>query len=140
MTPGILARLLDNGAFGVFARIVLTFMFWSAGLGMAANYSGLLADLEQFGVRPTAVFAPLVIASLLIGSALIIANRWAWLGCGILAGFTALTIPIVHAFWKLDGPARLQEFHVFVEHVTVIGAMMVAAVLCRRLERERGRG
>ena len=63
----------------------------------------------------------------LFGSAFIIANRFTWLGAGMLAVFTALTIPIAHNFWTMEEPLRTLEFYVVMEHVTVIGALMVVA-------------
>ena len=62
-----------------------------------------------------------------LGSALVIANRWAWLGAGMLAVFTALTIPIAHNFWAMQEPMRTLEFHFVAEHITVIGGLMVVA-------------
>lgn len=137
MTPSILAALLASSAFGVFARILLTFVFWSAGLGMAADYSTTVGVMAHFGLEPATAFAPAVIAVLLVGSALVIFNRAAWLGFGMLATFTGLTIFIAHPFWTMEGERRLEEFHVVMEHITVIGALMVGAILCRRLELER---
>ncbi len=135
MTPYPLSALLDNPLFALFARLVLTFLFWSAGLGMLADYGETLATLSRFGLEPAAAWAPAVIATLLIGSALIIFSRWAWLGFGMLAVFTALCIPIAHAFWTMAGEERLAHFHVAMEHITVIGGLMTGAILCRRTER-----
>ena len=136
-TPVILAGLLASPAFALFARVVFTFVFWGAGLGKIVDYRGTLAEMAAFGLNPPGLWAPAVIATLLVASALIILNRFAWLGCGMLAVFVALTIPIAHPFWALPEPEATQHFHVFGEHVTVIGALMLAAILCYRLERAR---
>jgi len=137
LIPAFLAALLASPVFGVFARLVLTFIFWGAALGKIADYSGTLAEMSHFGLEPAALFAPATIALLLVGSVLIIVNRVAWLGFGMLAVFTALTIPIAHPFWKMEGPMQIFEFHMVVEHISLIGALMVGAILCRRLELER---
>lgn len=123
--------------FTVFARVVLTFIFWGAAIGKIVDYPGTLAEFAHFGVEPATALAPLAIAVLLIGSVLVILNRAAWLGFGMLATFTALTIPIAHPFWSAQGEQAVMEFHVFVEHVSLIGGLMVGAILCWRLERER---
>ncbi|MDI4656055.1 DoxX family protein [Xanthobacter autotrophicus] len=137
MTPSPLAALLASPIFGVVARLLLTFIFWGAGLDKLMNYQATLAEMSFFGVEPAGLFAPAVIAVLLIGSVLVVLNRAAWLGFGMLAVFTALTIPIAHPFWAMDGEKRLFEFHVVVEHISLIGGLMVGAILCRKLELER---
>ena len=113
--------------FGLLARILLTYMFWASGLAKLIDFSGGMAEMAQFGLQPAAVFNTLVIITQLIGSALIIANRWAWLGAGMLGIFTALTIPLVHTFWTMEEPFRTIEFYVVMEHITVIGGLMVVA-------------
>ena len=113
--------------FGLLARIVLTYMFWASGLAKLIDFSGGMAEMAQFGLQPAAVFNTLVIITQLIGSALIIANRWAWLGAGMLGVFTALTIPMVHTFWTMEEPFKTIEFYVVMEHITVIGGLMVLA-------------
>ena len=70
-------------------------------------------------------------SALLGGSLLIIFNRWTWLGAGALAIFTALTIPLVHHFWSMQGPDAIKAFHTATEHVTVIGALMIVSILSR---------
>ncbi len=135
LTPYPLSAILDSRAFAIFARIVLTFVFWSAGLGMALDYGETLRTMSHFGLQPAHLWAPAVIATLLAGSALVIANRWAWLGFGILAAFTALSIPIAHAFWTMSGEERLAHFHFTVEHVSLIGGLMAGAIVNRALEK-----
>lgn len=130
MTPSFVGAILSSRAFFIFARVVFTFIFWGAGLGKIVDYQGTLAEMAHFGLNPPQVWAPLVIVTLLVGSALIIVNRFAWLGCGMLAVFVALTIPIAHPFWTLPEPEATYHFHTFAEHVTVIGALMIAAILC----------
>jgi transmembrane protein len=44
---------------------------------------------------------------------------------------TALTIPLVHHFWTMPQPQATQSFHTATEHVTVIGALMIVAILSR---------
>ena len=113
--------------FGLLARIVLTYMFWASGLAKLIDFNGGMAEMAQFGLQPAAVFNTLVIITQLCGSALIIANRYTWLGAGALGIFTALTIPLVHTFWTMEEPFRTIEFYVVMEHITVIGGLMVVA-------------
>ncbi|WP_182085520.1 DoxX family protein [Aureimonas sp. ME7] len=131
--PRSIASLLAAPWFARFACVVLTFCFWGSGLAKLADFEGASAEMAFFGFHPPALVAALVIAVELLGSALIILDRAAWLGAGMLATFTGLTILLVHDFWNMTGPAATEHFYTATEHVTVVGAMMVAAVLSRRL-------
>jgi transmembrane protein len=113
--------------FGYFARTVLTFMFWASGLAKLIDFQGGMAEMAQFGLQPAAAFNIAVIITQLGGSALIIANHWAWLGAGWLGIFTALTIPIAHTFWNMEEPFKTMEFYVVMEHISIIGGLMVVA-------------
>ncbi len=66
------------------------------------------------------------------GSAAIILNRLAWLGAAALSVFLILTIPIAHAFWSMPEPQSRFEFLVVLEHISLIGGLMVAASLGSR--------
>ncbi|KAB0679758.1 DoxX family protein [Aureimonas leprariae] len=131
--PSPLARLVDAPWFGVLARIVLTFAFWGSGLSKLIDFRGGVAEMAMYGLQPAVAFNIACIVTLIGGSLLVILNRWTWLGCGALAVFTALTIPIVHHFWTMTDPQEAMVHFFFVaEHVSVIGGLMVMAILSRR--------
>lgn len=113
--------------FGYLARILLTFAFWGSGLSKLIDFDAGVAEMAHFGLEPAVAFNIATIIVQIGGSALVILNRWTWLGAGALGVFTALTIPIVHHFWTMEEPMRTMEFHVAAEHITVIGGLMVAA-------------
>ena len=135
--PDIIANLLKANRFGYAARIVLTFMFWGSGLSKLLDFDAAKAEMAYFGLAPAAFYASVTIIVQLAGSAMIIANRWAWFGCGALAVFTALTIPVAHDFWAMQEPMRTFEFHIVVEHISIIGALMVVAVASVRQRNDR---
>jgi transmembrane protein len=112
--------------------VVLTFAFWSSGIAKLVDFSGAVAEMERYGVKPPGFMAVAVIVVQLGGSAMIISGKHAWLGAGALAIFTLLTIPIAHAFWLMNGDAAFIEMMFAFEHVTVIGGLMAAAVLSSR--------
>ena len=135
--PSIIRDLLGATWFGYLARIVFTSMFWGSGLSKLFDFTGAQAEMVHFGLHPPAAYAAATLVVQLVGSALIIFGKWAWLGAGMLAVFTALTIPIAHSFWKMEEPFRTLEFYVVTEHVTVIGALMLVAILSRHAEAAR---
>ncbi len=129
----MLHALLSHPAVALAARVLLTFPFWGSGLAKLIDFSGGTAEMAMFGLHPPAAVNALVALTQLTGSALVILNRAAWLGAGALGVFTALTIPLVHHFWSLEGERGIIAFHTATEHVGMIGGLMLAA-------RGRGRG
>jgi transmembrane protein len=127
-TPRPIAAILDSPAFGVIMRIVLTFPFWGSGLAKAIDFAGAQGEMGTFGLTPTAPFAIAVIITQLLGSALVIHGRHAWLGAGALAVFTVLTILLVHRFWALTGREGMIAFHTATEHVGICGGLALAAI------------
>lgn len=126
-------RLLGNGAtiwgrtwVGYVARVLLTFMFWSSGIAKLLDMETGLAEMRHFGLEPAILFYWATVIVVLGGSLLVILDRWTWLGAGALAVFTLLTIPIAHGFWSMEEPLRTMEFHVAMEHITVVGGLLVA--------------
>ncbi|GGD92924.1 hypothetical protein GCM10011390_09580 [Aureimonas endophytica] len=133
--PSALARLTGAGWFAVLARIVLTFAFWGSGLSKLLDFPGGVAEMAAYGLQPAVLFNIACIVTLLGGSALVILDRAAWLGLGALAVFTVLTLPIVHHFWSMTGEEAMIHFFFATEHVSLIGGLMVAAILSRGRQR-----
>jgi transmembrane protein len=133
------ARLMDAGWFAVLARVLVTFPYWSSGISKTVDFRGGVAEMALYGLHPPLVFNIAVIVCMLVGSALVIANRAAWVGAGALGVFTALTIPVVHDFWTMSGKEAQTELFFVVEHIGLIGGLMLAALLSHRPGRENGR-
>lgn len=125
--PNPISALTGTTWFGYLARTVLTFMFWASGLSKLIDFNAGVAEMAHFGLEPAVGFNIATIITQLGGSILIILNRWTWLGAGALAVFTALTIPLVHHFWTMEEPFKTIEFYVVMEHISIIGALMVVA-------------
>ncbi len=88
--------------------------------------------MSHFGLEPAWLFNSLTIVAQLTGSALIILKRGTWFGAGMLGVFTFLTIPIVHAFWRLEGERAITAFHTAGEHMGMIGALVLVSILAAR--------
>lgn len=125
----LVESLLSSDAFVLAARVVLTFVFWSAGLMGIFAFKAKVAEIRTVNLPQPELFAVAVTIVQLGGSALIIANIMPWLGAGMLAGFLLMTIPIAHPFWKLPEPQRTFKFFLVLEHLSLIGGLMVAAAL-----------
>lgn len=125
--PHAITKLVQKRWFGLFARLVLTFVFWSAGLAGLFDFPAKVTEMRAVGLMPAEAFALAVTLVQLGGSLLVLSDRWTGLGAGMLGVFLALTIPIAHPFWTLDGPLRTQEFYIVLEHISLIGGLMTAA-------------
>jgi transmembrane protein len=134
--PSPIASLLDSRIFLSLARIVLTFPFWGSGLSKLIDFNAGVAEMAMFNLNPPVVFNIATIICQLGGSLLIILNRFTWLGAGALAVFTVLTIPIAHAFWTMTGEKAMMEFFFTVEHIGLIGGLMLVAILSRQAPRQ----
>src|SRR4051812_21992864 len=132
MTPRWIDTVLESRATEIAARVLLTFPFWGSGLAKLLDFSGGMAEMQQFGLEPAWLYNLLTIIVQLGGSALIIFKRWTWLGAGALGVFTLLTILVVHAFWRLDGEHGIVAFHTATEHVGMIGALILVSILALR--------
>lgn len=127
----LLTTLADHPASWTALRVILTSFFWMAGVFGVFNFNVIVQEMAHVKLPAPAVFAVATIATQLIGSALVISNfnGLGWLGAGALAVFTLLTIPLGHAFWTFEEPKRTAEFHIALEHITVIGGLLIAGLL-----------
>ena len=129
MTPNWVARILESEWLWLVARVVITFMYWYAGIGFLVDFQTAQATMGMSGIQPLWLIAALTIAVQLIGSGLIIADRAVWFGAGMLAVFTLLTIPLVHHFWTMEGAERIQNMLESEEHITVVGGLIGISIL-----------
>lgn len=132
MTPRPIAALLDWPGSWLVARLALTSPYLIGGLTKLADWQGAVAEQVHFGIQPAAAFALLTIAAELVGSALIITDRLAWLGAGMLGVFTVLAALIANAFWTMDGPDRFMATNAFFEHLGLAGGFVLIAILSHR--------
>lgn len=127
----LLAAAAAHPATELLFRVIVTTFFWMAGIFGVFNFRVIVDEMVAEKLPAPEVFAVATIATQLIGSALLISNfrGLGWLGAGALAVFTLLTIPIGHAFWTFAEPKRTAEFHIALEHITVIGGLLIAGLL-----------
>ena len=128
--PSVINALLKSRVFHFIARIVLTLPFWGAAIQHTLQWSTVPGEMAHFGLYPPVVYGVALIVTCTVGSVLVIlGGRLTWLGAGALGVFTALTIPIAHAFWTMTGDLAMSEFRTVMEHVSIIGGLMVVAAM-----------
>lgn len=133
MAPAPITRLLGGTRFAVLAATLLTLPYWTSGIAKLFDLAGALGEARHFGLEPAALVVAVTILVQIGGSLLIIVGRQAWLGAGALGVFTAIATLIAHPFWQVADPmARFHERNTFLEHVGLIGGLMLAAILRER--------
>lgn len=130
--PAIIDRLLRAPGIALIARVLLTAAFWTSGFAKLADFPGATAEMAGLGLPAPAAVAALVIFVQLVGSALVILDRWTWLGAGALAVFTLLATLLAHAFWNAAPADWGRQFATFMEHIGLIGGFLLAAILASR--------
>lgn len=134
-TPAPVAALLRARAFGYLARAVLTLPYWWSGVAKLANPQAALAEAAHFGLKPAGLVVAATVLLQLGGSLLLVVGRLGWLAAGALGIFTGLATLIAHPYWTIADPVeRFHATNTFLEHVGLIGGLMLAAAL---VERER---
>jgi transmembrane protein len=130
----LVVGVLESPIALVGGRVILTCLFWMAGVYGLFNFPAVVQEMRDACLPSPELFAIATIGCQLIGSAIIITNiaGLGWLGAAALGVFTLLSIPIGHAFWTFDEPRRTHEFHIALEHVTVVGGLLLAAILSIR--------
>lgn len=129
-TPAPIAALLRACAFGPISRAILTLPYWFAGFYKLAHLPDALGEAAHFGLSPAGLVVTATIVVQLGGSLLLILGRVGWLAAGALGVFTALATLIAHPFWTVIDPMeRFHALNTFLEHVGLIGGLMLAAIL-----------
>ena len=136
-TPKTVAAILDSPLTSLASRILATSLFWMEFLNHMSDLHGLYAYVAALGFQPFWLIMGLSLFVQAVGSALVIADRMAWLGAGMLAVFTLLTVPIAHHFWDMTGAMATIERLFSEEHLSVIGGLIAVCVASRAQARRR---
>jgi len=128
-TPRVIIRLLDNPIMLLIARVMVTAPFIAGGLTKLLDWQAGVTEMVQVGLSPAWAFNLAALCTQLMGSTLIILNRWVWLGAGALGVFTIWATLLAHRFWELTGSERTMQMNSFFEHCTISAAFILVTVV-----------
>lgn len=126
--PGWVAKTLDADATFVLARIMLTLPYWWGGFDKVLHFHAAVSENAGLHLPHPELIAVATIVVELVGSLLVIVNRYLWLGAGALVVFTAVATLVAHAFWTLSGATRFAQMNIFLEHIALIAAFVIVAI------------
>jgi uncharacterized membrane protein YphA (DoxX/SURF4 family) len=135
--PPWVQSILEWRGTWLLARIALTSAYVIGGLTKLTNFPAAVAEMEHFGLHPGAPWAILTLTVELVGSAMIISGRMAWLGAGALGVFTGIANLLVNHFWTMQGQERFMASNAFWEHIGLIAAFVMAALIAARAPHPR---
>jgi transmembrane protein len=135
--PRWVSAILESSVVSLIARVLLTSAFWASGIDKILHWNKGVGEMVHFHLAPPAAFNLATIVVQLVGSALVIWGPYAWFGAGMLGVFTVLTIPIAHPVWALPPEQAAREINVVVEHISVVGGLILVSILRWREVAER---
>ncbi|WP_423605658.1 DoxX family protein [Sphingomonas sp. MS122] len=134
-TPHAVESVLEWRGTWLAARLAIVAIYLVSALGHVAGFQAAVTEQAHFGMPAPAFMAGLTVTLELVGSLLILSGRWVWLGTGMLGSFTALGAIIAHPFWTLQGSARFEVMATFLEHLGLIGGLVLIALVAERAAR-----
>jgi len=69
-----------------------------------------------------------IVVQLLGGAAVVLGGLGAQVGAALLAGFTIAATVLGHRFWLLQGASAQRELTTSLEHVAIVGGLLLLAV------------
>jgi putative oxidoreductase len=110
-------------------RVLVGVLFLWAGIDKVLGWPGAQQEVVAGGLPAPTVMLALTVLLQVAGGAAIIAGRLLRPSCWALAGFTALATVLYHGFWHATGAARHAELIPFMEHVCIVGGLLVVSTL-----------
>jgi uncharacterized membrane protein YphA (DoxX/SURF4 family) len=128
-TPPWVGTILGWRATWFLARLALSSAYVVGGINKAIDFPRAVAEQAHFGLEPAWAWAIVTIIVELGGSLLLISGRLVWLAAGALGVLTAIAMFVANNFWAMDGQARLMAMNAFFEHLGLIAAFAIAAMV-----------
>ncbi len=88
-------------------RLALVSAYLVGGINKFIGFHMAVEEQASFGLQPAWLWAATAIFIEIVGSLLVIFNRFVWLGAGALGCLTAVAMLVANDFWNHTGPAFL---------------------------------
>ncbi len=130
--PPWIETILHWPATAFAARAALASAYLIGGIAKLSDFQGAVAEQAHFGLQPAPLWAVLAITIEIVGALLLVAGRMVWVAAGALSVLTAVAMLVANDFWAQQGHARFMALNAFFEHLGLIGAFALAAILAQR--------
>jgi len=107
------------------ARVLLAAVFLYSGQDKLRHWRTSVAEAVELGLPYPVLFAAATIAAQLVGGLSVALDIYPAIGAALLAGFTIAATLLGHRFWLLHGARARQEFTTSLEHVAIVGGLLL---------------
>jgi uncharacterized membrane protein YphA (DoxX/SURF4 family) len=111
------------------ARLCLAAVFFYSGVDKLWHWRSSIEEVRSDGLPWPAAFAGATVFTQLVGGFLVATGFFAWLGALLLAGFTVAATLLGHRFWLRRGAEFRHELTTSLEHVAIVGGLLLLSVL-----------
>ena len=111
------------------ARLCLAIVFLYSGVDKLWHWRSSIEEVKSDGLPWPAAFAGATVFTQLVGGCLVATGFFAWLGALALAGFTVAATVLGHRFWLRRGAEFRHELTTSLEHVAIVGGLLLLSVL-----------
>lgn len=111
--------------FAFFARIFLAVLFVVSGWAKLTGFEGTVGYVASNGLPVPQFFAALTILVELGGGVLLILGLFSRLAAFVMAGFTLLTIVIVHHFWTMADAEMQMNQLMAMKNLAIAGGLLI---------------
>ena len=111
------------------ARLCLAAVFLYSGVDKLTHWRSSVEEVKGDGLPWPAAFAGATVFTQLVRGCLVATGFFAWLGALLLAGFTVAATLVGHRFWLRRGSEFAHELTTSLEHVAIVGGLLLLAVL-----------
>jgi uncharacterized membrane protein YphA (DoxX/SURF4 family) len=110
------------------ARVLLSAVFLYSGQDKLRHWQAGVREVADLGLPWPRLFAAATIATQLLGGLAVLTGIGAAWGAAALALFTIAATVLAHRFWLLHGARAKQEFTTSMEHLAIVGGLLLLAL------------
>jgi putative oxidoreductase len=110
------------------ARVFMAAVFLYSGQDKLRRWQAGVKEVADLGLPWPRFFAAATIATQLVGGLAVLTGIGVVWGAAILALFTLAATALGHPFWRLRGDRARQEFTTSLEHLAIIGGLLLLIV------------
>ena len=111
------------------ARLCPAIVFLYSAVDKLWHWRSSIEEVRSDGLPWPAAFAGATVFTQLVGGFLVATGFFAWLGALLLAGFTVAATLLGHRFWLRRGAEFRHELTTSLEHVAIVGGLLLLSVL-----------